>query len=253
MPKAKVAATRALEIDDGLADAHVSLGYASFTYDWDWPAATRHFERALVLNQSAVLNHVSYPFYLTVGKRSAEAIDVAREAFEHNPVSAAFSHNLAVQLALARKYDLAIEECKRTLDLDPNFALAYDVMAATSLAKGMTREALPLMEKALALNPASSVTRAGLGSIRAKLGQREEALKILAELTAAAKTRYVPALAFAVVYVGLQDVDQAFAWLDKAYEERFNRLAYLRVEPTWDPIRTDPRFDELLRRIGLPR
>ena len=119
--------------------------------------------------------------------------DVARRAFEHNPVSAAFSHNLAVQLALARKYELAIEECRRTVDLDPTFGLGYDVMAGTFVAKGMIREALPLMEKALALNPANAMTRAVLGSLRANLGEREQALKVLDELAAAAKTRYVPA------------------------------------------------------------
>ena len=122
MPKAKASAQRALEIDPDLADAHVSLAYASFTYDWDWPAATRHFDRALALNPPTVENHVYYPFYLTVGGRSAEAIAVARRALERNPVSASLSHNLAVQLALSRDNStLAIEECRRTLDLDPSF------------------------------------------------------------------------------------------------------------------------------------
>ena len=253
MSKAKASAARALEIDESLADAHVSLGFASFTYDWDWRAATTHFDRALALNRAAVENHSYYPFYLTVGGHSAEAIDVARRALERNPVSASMSHNLAVQLALARKHDLAIEECKRTVDLEPNLGVAYEVMAASFAAKGMYRDALPLMEKAVALSPGNVMSRAGLGFVRANLGQRQEALQVLDELAAASKTRYVPAQAFAVVYAGLHDADQAFAWLDKAYEERFNRLAYLRVEPTWDAIRADPRFDALLRRIGLPQ
>jgi serine/threonine protein kinase/Tfp pilus assembly protein PilF len=253
VPRAQAAAMRALEIDEGLADAHVSLAYSSFTYDWDWDAATRHFERALALNQGTVLNHTNYAFYLTVGNRSEEAIDVARLAFERNPVSAALSHSLAVQLALARRYDQAIEECKRTADLDPTLGLAYDVMSGAFAAKGMYTEALPLMEKAVSSNPGNVMSRAGLGFMHARLGHRQEAQLVLEELAAASKTRYVPGQAFALVYAGLQDADQAFAWLDKSYEERFNRLAYLRVEPVWDSIRTDARFEALLRRIGLPR
>lgn len=253
MPKAKASAQRALEIDPDLADAHVSLAYASFTYDWDWPAATKHFDRALALNRLTVENHTYYPFYLTVGGRSAEAIEVARRALERNPVSASMSHNLAVQLVLSRQFDAAIEECRRTLDLDPSFALAYDVMAASLASKGMFREALPLTQKAAALSPGNMNSRALLGAVLANLGQRQEALQILEQLAASSKQRYVPAQSFAIVYTGLGDKDQAFAWLDKAYEERSNRLAYLKVEPTWDRLRSDPRFDALLRRIGLPR
>lgn len=253
MPKAKASAQRALEIDPDLADAHVSLAYASFTYDWDWPAATKHFDRALALNRLTVENHTYYPFYLTIGGRSAEAIEVARRALERNPVSASMSHNLAVQLVLSRQFDAAIEECRRTLDLDPSFALAYEVMAASLASKGMFREALPLTQKAAALSPGNMNSRALLGAVLANLGQRQEALQILEQLAASSKQRYVPAQSFAIVYTGLGDKDQAFAWLDKAYEERSNRLAYLKVEPTWDRLRSDPRFDALLRRIGLPR
>jgi eukaryotic-like serine/threonine-protein kinase len=253
MPKAKASAQRALEIDPDLADAHVSLAYASFTYDWNWPAATTHFERALALNRLAVENHSYYPFYLTVGGRYPEAVAAARGALERNPVSASMSHTLAVQLALSRQYDAAIEECRRTLDLDPNFGLAYDVMAANFVAKGRFREALSSIQKATALSPGNVISRATLGYVLANLGQRQEALQILEQLAASSQQRYTPAQAFAIVYTGLGDKDQAFAWLDKAYEERSNRLAYLKVEPTWDLIRSDPRFDELLRRIGLPR
>ena len=184
MPKAKAAAAKALEIDDELAEAHISLGYASFTYEWDWPAAVRHFDRALALNRSAVLNHSYYPFYLTVGNRPDEAIDIARRAFAQDPLSASASHTLAVQLALAGKHDETIEESRRTIDLDPNF---------------------------------------------------------------------IPAHAFALVYAGLGDSDRAFAWLEKAYEERVQRLSYLRFESQWDTLRPDPRFQALLKRIGLPQ
>ena len=168
MPRAKAAAAKALEIDDELAEAHISLGYASFTYDWDWPAAVRHFDRALALNRSAVLNHSYYPFYLTVGNRPDEAIDIARRAFAQDPLSASASHTLAVQLALAGKHDETIEESRRTIDLDPNFGLGYHMMAASFAAKGMYREALPLMERGAASSPPNVITDALFGYVRAK-------------------------------------------------------------------------------------
>ena len=253
MPRAVAAATKALEIDDHLAEAHISLAYASLTYDWDWTAATSHFDRARELNASAVENHAYYPFYLTVGRRPEEAIRAAERALARDPLSASLSHNRAVQLSLAGKYDSAIDECRRTIDLDPSFAVAYEVMAASYGAKGMYREALSLIENASRLNPRNAMSLALLGYVRASLKQDREARQVLEQLATSAQQRYIPALAFAVVHVGLDEKDQAFAWLEKAYEERANRLAYLAFEPTWARLRSDPRFDDLLRRIGLPR
>jgi len=252
MPKAKAAATKALEIDGTLAEAHISLAYASFTYDWDWPAATRHYDRALALDRDAVMSHSYYPFFLTVAGRSEEAVSVARRQVESDPVSAALSHTLAVQLGLSGHTDEAIAECRRTIELDPGFAVAYDVLGNMLSAKGMYREATPELEKAVALTRGAAIPTANLGYVRARLGQREEARRILQQLAEASKQRYTPALAFAVVHLGLGEHDQALNWLEKAYEERFNRLAYLRREPVWDPLRSDARFIDLLRRINLP-
>ena len=253
MPRATAAASKALEIDPRLAQAHISLAYASFTYDWDWAAATRHFDQALALNVSAVEDHPFYPLYLTAGRRPVDAIRVAERALANDPLSPALSHSLAVQLALAQKYDAANAECRHTIELDPSFGVAYEVMAASYAAKGTIREALPLIEKASALNPGNAISLALLGYIHANLGQDREARGILERLTALSQQRYIPALAFAVVHVGLDERDEAFAWLEKAYAERSNRLAYLPMEPTWDRLGSDPRFGELLRRIGLPQ
>jgi eukaryotic-like serine/threonine-protein kinase len=252
MPKAKAAAAKALEIDSTLAEAHISLAYASFTFDWDWPAATSHFDRAIALNREAATSHSYYPFYLTVAGRFEESIGAARRLVDRDPVSASLSHTLAVQLALSRHVDEAIEECRRTIELDPSFAVAHDVLGTTLAAKGMYGEALPEIEKAVALTRGAAMPTADLGYVRARLGQPEEARRILQQLAEAAKERYTPAMAFAVVHVGLDEQDQALNWLEKAYEERFNRLAYLRREPVWDPLRSEPRFADLLRRINLP-
>jgi eukaryotic-like serine/threonine-protein kinase len=253
MPKAKAAAAKALEIDSSLAEAHISLAYASFTYDWDWAAATRHFDRALALNREAVLNHSYYAFYLSVAGRLEEAVSVARRALDRDPVSASLSHALAVQWVLSRHLDEGIEESRRTIELDPAFAPAHDVLGMALATKGMYRDALTEIEKAVALTRGGAIPTADLGYVRARLGQRDEARQILRQLADASKERYTPAMAFAIVHVGLGEHDQALNWLDKASEERFNRLAYLRREPSWDPLRSDPRFVDLLRRINLPQ
>ena len=253
MPKAKAAAAKALEIDGSLAEAHISLGYASFTYDWDWAAATSHFDRALALNREAVLNHSYYAFYLTVAGRLEEAVSVARRALDRDPVSASLSHALAVQWVLSRHLDEGIDESRRTIELDPAFAPAHDVLGMALATKGMYRDALTEIEKAVALTRGGAIPTADLGYVRARLGQRDEARQILRQLADASKERYTPAMAFAIVHVGLGENDQALNWLEKAAEERFNRLAYLRREPTWDPLASDPRFVDLLRRINLPQ
>jgi serine/threonine-protein kinase len=252
VPKAKAAAAKALEIDGSLAQAHISLAYISFTYDWDWPAATEHFARALELNREAVMNHSYYPFYLTVAGRSEEAVSAARRALDRDPISASLSHTLAVQLVLSRRFEEGIEECRRTIELDPNFAFAHDVLGATLAAKGRYVEALPAAEKAVALSRGAAVPVGNLGYIQARLGHDEDARRLLQTLAAAAAQRYTPAVALAIVHVGLRENDRALDWLDKAYEERSIRLAYLRREPVWDALRQEPRFKDLLRRIPLP-
>lgn len=252
MPKAKAAAGKALAINPGLAEAHISLAYASFTYDWDWPAATRNFDQAIALDREAVLDHSYYPFYLTVAGRFDEAIRVARQAFDRDPFSASRSHTLAVQLGLSGRTDEAIEECRRTIDIEPNFAIAHEVLGGLLARKGRYTEALAAIEKAAALNRGAALSLANLGHVRALLGQRHEARQILQQLSEASNERYTPALAFAIVHLGLGEHDRALAWLEKAYAERFNRLAYLRREGIWGPLRPDPRFQDLLRRINLP-
>jgi TolB-like protein/Tfp pilus assembly protein PilF len=252
MPKAKTAAVKGLEIDKALAEAHVSLGYISFTYDGDWPAAGKHFEQALALNPAYTRGHTFYPFYLSSIGRSEEALEVAKGALDLDPASPAVSHSLAVQLYLARKFDRAIEQAHDTLEMDANFAISYAVLGEVYLSKGMYREGLSALEKYSALSRSGAASLALLGYSHARLGERKESLQVMEALKAASKQSFVPALFVALVYAGLEDKDQAFTWLEKAYEERFNRLAYLKVEALWDPLRSDPRFADLLRRVGIP-
>jgi serine/threonine-protein kinase len=252
MPKAKSAAEKALAIDPDLAEAYISLAYNNFTYDWDWTAATAHFDRALALDREAVLNHNYYPFYLTVAGRGEEAVNAARRAFDRDPLSASRSHTLAVQLVLNGRHDEAIEECRRTIGLDPNFAVAHEVLGLLLAGKGLYPDALRALQQAIALTRGGAMSLAYFGHVQGRLGQEAEARRVLQRLAEASTQRYTPSFAFAVVHLGLGEHDQALTWLEKAYEERFARLSYLRREAIWDPLRQDPRFQDLLRRINLP-
>lgn len=253
MPKAKAAAQKALEIDDRLAEAHVSLGWASFTYDWDWPGAEKHFERALALNAAYPTAHQWYSNYLSALGRSDEAVAEAQRALDLDPVSPVISFNLAFALYSARRFDQAIEQSRKALEMDPSFPLAHWMLWQAYVAKGMYREALAEYEKYPAVSRGRPWPLALQGNTLARLGERSEALRVVAGLRALSKQRFVPAVSFAVVYVGLGEKDQAFTWLEKAYEERSSSLVYLRVDSIWDSLRSDPRYADLLRRMGLPQ
>jgi tetratricopeptide (TPR) repeat protein len=150
-------------------------------------------------------------------------------------------------------YGQAVDQAHNTLEMDANFAISYAVLGEVYLAKGTYREGLLALEKYSALSRSSAASLALLGYSHARLGERSQALGMIEELKAASKQSFVPALFVALVYTGLEDKDQAFTWLEKTYDERLNRLAYLKVDALWDPVRSDPRFAELLRRIGIPR
>jgi tetratricopeptide (TPR) repeat protein len=252
MPKAKAAAEKALQIDDRLGEAYVSLGYISFTYDFDWTAAGKQFDQALALNPAYTRTHSFYPLYLSSVGRSQDSIDAATGALELDPASPGNSHNLAVQLFLAGRFDQAIEQSRKTLELDPTVAVAYSVIGQSFSTKRMDREGLTADEKYSELSRNSAMSLALLGYTHARIGERSQALHAIEQLTAASKQTYTPAFSFAWIYTGLGDKDRAFEWLEKAREERFTRLAYLRQEAFWGPLRSDPRFAELLRRIGFP-
>ena len=252
MPKAKAAAAKALEIDNGLAEAYVSLAYASFTYDWDWIAAGSYFQQALAVNPSYVRTHAFYPLYLSSLGRFEEAVATAKHNLDLDPASPAGSHVLAVQLYLSRQFDVAIQQCHKTLEMDPHYAVAYAVLGQAYASQGCNREALPDLHKCLEVSRGGAPALALLGYVHARLGERDQAVRMLDQLEALSKRSFVTGFFLALVYAGLEDKDQAFLWLEKACEERFNRLAYLKVEALWDPLRSDSRFGELLRRVGIP-
>ncbi len=254
MPKAKAAAMRALELDETLAEAHASLARVLASYDWDWTGAEKEFKRAIELNPRYATAHQWYGGYLEAMGRHNEAIAERKRAQELDPLSLIINFELGLAYYYARDYDQAIEQFQKTLDLDQNFPPANSFLPAAYEQKGMYREAIAGFKTAIPLRGGSEVSflSSGLGHVYAVSGNKSEARAVLDELKQVSGEEYVPATSIALVYAGLGERDQAFAWLDKGYEQRAFQMQWLKIEPKWDSLRSDPRFQDLLRRVGLP-
>lgn len=252
MPKAKAAAAKALEINPSFGEAHVSMAYASFTYDNDWQAAEQHFQQAIAANPAYARNHSFYPLYLSSLGRSEEAVQAARHALELDPVSAGASHVLAVQLYLARSFDESIQQCHETLEIDPDFQAAFSLFGQAHSVIGEYEKALARLERFAELTRGSATAVALQGYAMARSGDATGARNCLGSLRVMSGQSFVPKLYSALIYAALEQRDEAFWWLDEACREHFNRIAYLKVEALWDPLRSDPRFPDLLKRVGIP-
>ena len=249
--RAKQAAMRALEIDEELAEAHSSLGYAKWSLDWDWPGAEQQFARAIELNPGYATAHQWYSLFLAAMGRADEAIVEARRAEEADPVSLVVRSNAGMVLYLCRRYDDAIEQCRTGLEMDPNFYLAQLYAGWAYDQKGMHDEAIASVQKALTLSARGMLPLGSLAYSHALSNERGDARRILAEFGELAERTYVPALYVAVIHAALGETDEAFQWLERAYDERSNWLTLLKVDPRIDSLRSDGRFEELLGRIGL--
>ena len=250
-PKAKEAAEKALAIDDSLAEAHTSLGFVKTRYDWDWEGAEASFRRAIELNPNYALAHQWYSNYLASVGRYQDAIDEAKRGQELNPLSLIGNAQVGWMYFFARRNDEGAAACLKVIEMDPNFFSARRYYGLILEQKGKYEEAVEQLEKAREQSGGSPVVIAALGNAYALAGKRHEAEKIIEELLDTSKPRKGSAYDVAVVYAGLGEKERAFEWLDKAYVQRDDFLAYLKADPRFDPIRTDTRFDNLLHRIGL--
>jgi len=250
-PKAKAAATRALEIDGKLAEAHTSLAFVKFGYDWDWTEAERGFKQAIKLNPGYAFAHNFYAVLLSALGRFDEAFVHIKNAHELDPLSLPINTNLGWLLYLARRYDEAIEQYLRTIDLDEGFPLAHRRLAQTYEENQRYSEADAEFQKAAALSGEDIELLSARGHFYAVVGETNKARGVLTQLEDFAKSRYVPAYLVARVHLGLGNIDRVFELLETARDERYGYLAYLNVEPMFDGIRTDARFEELVRRVGL--
>jgi Tfp pilus assembly protein PilF len=219
----------------------------------NWSASEEEFKLALELNPNSGDAHQNYAMSLAAWGRFDEAMLHLKRAQEIDPLSPITKAEIGNLFYFSRQYDLAIEQFQKIIEMDPNFAPAHNRLQRAYLAKGMYEEAITEQKKAIASDPpeGSWGRTADLGYAYAVAGKRDEAQKILDELKELAKQRYVPPNAFAVIYMGLGDKDQAFAWLDKTFEARPDNLYFLKVSPQYDSLRSDPRFAELLRRLKL--
>jgi serine/threonine-protein kinase len=251
-PRAKAAAKRALEIDDTLAEAHTSLGYVENSYDWDWMGAEFEFKRAIELNPSYATAHYWYAItHLAAMGRLNEAKSELTQAKELDPLSLIIGTNLGWLSYFARQYDRAIEQYQKTIELDANFGVAYYKLGQAYERKGLPEEAIVQYRKALYLSINSPGIMSALGHACAQAGKPEEARHVLDELNEMSKQRYVSPYFIAEVYRGLGELDKTFEWLEKAVADRSDWLVWIGVEPAFDDLRSDPRFVNLLQRIGL--
>jgi serine/threonine protein kinase/TolB-like protein/Tfp pilus assembly protein PilF len=248
--KAEEAAGEALELDGELAEAHAALGWVKH-FNWEWAAAEREFKLAIELNPNHANGHLFYAGFLASSGRLEEGIGEVNRAQELDPFSLAISAQRGFILENARRYDEAIEQLRRVIAVDPNRYPAHWYLGHTYAASGRFNEAIAAFEKAAALSGRSPGALGFLGLAYGLEGRKDEANKVLKELLDLQRRRYVSPPALANVYIGLGNNDQAFFWLERAYQERSNYMAWLKVFPLLDPLRSDPRFDDLLRRIGL--
>src|SRR5579862_5364640 len=248
-PTAKAAALKALEIGDTLAEAHASLGWTKALYDGEWAGAEREFKRAIELNPSYGDARLMYGADLRKMGRVEEAIAEYRRAQELDPLSLSSSTFLGLTFYEARQYDQAIEQERKTLELDPNFTQASADLGFAYAQKSMYKEAIAEFEKGLMVSPDDTRTLSGLGYVYAVAGRKAEAQKVLNQLSDLSKERYVEAEGIAHIYTGLGEKDKAFEWLDKAIEE--HAVGDIKAWPDFDPLRSDPRFADLLRRMNL--
>jgi TolB-like protein/Flp pilus assembly protein TadD len=251
--RAKTAALKALELDHTLAEAYTSLGYIASTYEWDFPSAEKNFKRALDLNPNYATAHHWYGLtYLSYVGRHEEAIRETQRAAELDPLSLIINASYGRAFYYAKQYDKAIEQFRKTVELDPSFVRAHLYLGWTYEAKGMFNEAIAEYETARALDD-SPVIAASLAHVLAVAGRKEDAEKLLVELNDLSQRRYVSAYDLALIHTGLGENDRAFELLEKAYQERSSALSWLRVDQRLDKLRSDPRFSDLERRVGLPQ
>jgi len=249
-PLSMSAARRALELDDRLAEAHICLASGLVDYDWDWKGAEKEYQTALRLNPNSALAHSTYAHFLRQEGKLEESIREGRRGIELDPVSAPANFMVSQSLYEARRYDEAISQLHKSLDLEPRFWPAHVYLGKTLAEQGQFPEALEELKKAGKFTAEPDAT---MGYIYGRMGRGADAHKVLKDLQIQSKSVYIAPSNFVKVYIGLGDKEQAFAWLEKGYQQHDFWLTFLTHEPVYDSLRSDPRFQELVRRVGFPQ
>jgi TolB-like protein/DNA-binding winged helix-turn-helix (wHTH) protein/Tfp pilus assembly protein PilF len=249
-PKAKAAALKAVELDSTLGEAHNSLAFVLDGFDWDLDAGGKEFRRALELSPGYATAHQWYAWHLALLGRYDEAIVEMKKAQSLDPLSLIINADLAELLVIARSYDESIKQSRKTIEMDQNFAMAHNQLGQAYLQQHLYAQAIVELQKAVELSAGSPACIANLARAYALSGRKDEALKLLDRLQTSSTPCYSHASEIAAIYISLRDRNQAMNWLEKGYAERFNPGVLIR--PAFDPLHTDPRFQNLLHRVGLP-
>jgi tetratricopeptide (TPR) repeat protein len=252
MPKAKAAALKAVALDETLAEPHLSLGSVLMFYDYDWPNAEREYQRALDIRPSYAEAHDYYAMFLVANRRFPAAVEEILRARQLDPVSGLIAADAAWVFYLKRDYDQFMEQAKAAVELAPNYWLGHLQLGLAYEKKGNFAQALQELEEARRMDDNSAILEMLAGTYAAA-GRPDEARRITEEMVKRSKTRYVCAYEVATTYAGLEDRESAFLWLRKSLDQRADCSPWIAADPKLDPLRADPRFQDLLHRLGLPQ
>ncbi len=250
-PEAKKAAQKALSLDDSLAEAYTALADVLLHYDYDWKAAEQGFRSAIQRNPNYPVAHHWFAVLLALSGRSAESLTEIEHALKLDPASLAITGDMALHYFYAGQYDQTIAQSKLCLELDPNYHMCHFWLARAYVEKEMYAEAITQFQSAIELQPANLMAVALLGHAYARSGQPAKAREVIRNLQRLSTKRYVGTSLFAIVYCGLGEAERAFEWIDRAYQQRDPLLTRMKLDPVTVPLRSDPRFADLLRRVGF--
>jgi serine/threonine protein kinase/TolB-like protein/Flp pilus assembly protein TadD len=251
MPKASAAALKALSLDDTLSEAHASLAYVKLHYDWDWPGTEKEIKRAIEVNPNNANAHHWYSHYLMTTGRVRESLTESKRALELDPLDPTMNGHMSWQHYYAHQYDQVIQLCRELLEMNPNLFWQHFELGRAYEQRTMFGQAIAEFQKALAISGENTFAISGLGHAYASSNQRPQAQKLLDQLKELTTRRYVAPSDFALIYLGLGEKDEAVKWLQKAYEERCWYMVVLNLDPRLDELRADPRFRDLVHRVGL--
>ncbi|HEX7296468.1 MAG TPA: hypothetical protein VF251_11980, partial [Pyrinomonadaceae bacterium] len=250
VPKAKAAVTKALEIDDSLAEAHATLAFIKFRHEWDFVGADKEFKRAIELDPNYSEVHQWYAFYLlAVDKRDEAEVQINR-AQELDPTSVSLNSNLALYLFLRHEYDRSIEQARKTLEMEPDFLLARMTLGLDYEQKGSNKEAIAELLKVQQVSQ-DVAAAASLGHVLAKDGEPNDARRLLAKIEEQAKKNYVPPYSLALLHAALGNRQKALEWLERGFQDRSLRPVWVKLDPRLDGLRQEPDFIRLIQRMGL--
>src|ERR1700685_1410210 len=250
--KARAAASKAIELDPTIAEGHAALALVEFYYDWNWKQSEEEFRRAIELNPNYATAHQWYSYYLTAMLRFPEAVEQAEAAQQIDPLSLSINTSVATRYHHAGRDEDAMQLDRRTLEMDSSFVPAHLSLGAVYENQGMLQQAIDEYKKVIELRPGDPAAPAALGYVYARLGQKDETRKILSQLTEISKQHYVPSFEFATIYAGLGDADNAMSWLEKSYRQRESQMPFIKSDDRLNSLHSDPRFQDLIRRLGFP-